>query len=184
MSAQDVCFLYPCRVTGGSAKSDMRQLGSFTAGLSGKGDGERSEVPCRFNGSTYVPAVTGGCDPDNNIVLRAERLDLSAEDLVITIVVTDAREDRSIGCEGDGWKPSSLPAEPSYELGSEVLRVRSASTVAALTSTVAVAEPIVRVTLTDVVTEAFTTAWLTVVLVNEGALTSTLYVPGRSDSMR
>src|SRR5207248_225322 len=131
--ARELDLLDPRGVLRGREEDEVRERRELPAVAAAEEDDPHPRRARGLEGADHVRRGAGGADPDEDVVLRAERLDLAREDLLVAEVVAARREQRGVRRERDRRQraPRGRLAEADDQLRRDVLRVRRAAAVAA-----------------------------------------------------
>ena len=125
-----MAFLDPGRIRGWHAQTEVGLALEFPAAVSRQCDGDQPHGACSLDRSEHVRRVATGGEPDRHIPGAPEPLDLAQEDVLETIIVADAGQDRGIGGEREGRKGAAFVRESPDHFGGQVLGIRGAAAIA------------------------------------------------------
>ena len=98
-------------------------------GLSGEADDVNMLLPCRIDRPQDVRRTPRCRNRDEDISRMAEAEDLPLEQPLVSVVVADCSEDRTIGGQGDRCRGSPIVVEPLQHLAGNMLGVGGTSTI-------------------------------------------------------
>ncbi len=130
MQAELVDLLNPGNRPGRGRDQHVDPICQLTTLLTREADHTTAYFAPLVGSTDHIRRVPTGADGHEDIAGAAEGLHLSREDLLETVVVTDCGQQRSVHGQGDSRQRPPVLLEATHQLGSKMLGVRGAASVA------------------------------------------------------
>jgi hypothetical protein len=122
-------LLYPGSACGTDGDWNIDAFSEHSAIFSCETDSFQMQPLGFLHGSDYVRRIAASADANGYVPRAAQRLDLSDKDFFESVIVAHCGEYRRIRSQRHSWKRPAFHNEAPNKLGSEVLRIRRATSV-------------------------------------------------------